>query len=76
MDENLKVYLYKIKDYLKLDCSDKKLFNEWKTILMKDIFKKIEEKLKHMRLNKMVLPGIVKNGAKGSDEENAENKND
>ncbi|CDW76547.1 UNKNOWN [Stylonychia lemnae] len=71
LDESLKVYLYKIKDYMKLDCSDKKFFNEWKTVLMKDIFKKIEEKLKHMRLNKMVLPGIVKNGAKeGEDEEN------
>jgi len=61
---------------LKLDCSDKKLFNEWKTVLMKDIFKKIEEKLKHMRLNKMVLPGIVKNGAKGSEDEIGENKLD
>jgi len=29
-----------------------------------------------MRLNKMVLPGIVKNGAKGPEEENTENKND
>ena len=63
LDEDLKVYLYRIKDYIKMECSDKKFFNEWKTKLMKEVFIKIEEKLKYMRLNKMALPGIVRQGA-------------
>eukprot|EP00347_Sterkiella_histriomuscorum_P007067 403350377 len=66
LDENLKVYLYRIKDTMKLDSSDKKLFNEWKLRMMSEVFKKIEERLKHMRLNKMSLPGIVKNAGQGN----------
>ena len=42
-----------------MELSDKKLINEWKTRLTREIFKKIEQRVKSLRQSKMVTSSTV-----------------
>ena len=52
----MNVYLYQVKDFVKLDCSDKKLVNCIKSRLMREVFRRVEDKLRFLKSN--IIPGM------------------